>query len=91
MTPDDLAILIELVYKSTLMLDAEQQNQVIQTYAYKLEECYRVSRDDLRSAMIENGLVLEEFCVGCCEEMPTFVGKGNPLCNECRVDVDSVG
>lgn len=83
--------LIQTVIESCFMLDETSKHKVIQTFVYKLEEHYGVSRDQLRKSMHKLGLKLEEFCIGCNEHMSTFTGNGNPICEECSIDVDSVG
>jgi hypothetical protein len=87
MNLDDLFLLL---LNATLSLDHEQQNQVIQDMAYKLEEWYDTTRDNLRSALVKIGFRLEERCVGCNEEMPNFEGGGDPVCSDCDSEQDSV-
>lgn len=79
------------VVESCFTLNDREKHEVIQTFAYKLEERFGISRDQLRVAMKKIGLILEEFCVGCNDLMPLFTGRGNPMCDDCKLDIDSVG
>ena len=67
------------------------RNDIIQNFAHILEEHHGVSRVELRVALSDMGYILEEFCIGCKEPIPAVrILYGNPICNECREDVDSV-
>jgi hypothetical protein len=83
--------LLLAVADSCTMLDDVERHSVIQTFAYRLEERYGISRDQLRIAMKKIGFTLEEFCIGCNQQMPSFTGNGNPVCDDCKLDIDSVG
>ena len=83
--------LLLAVVDSCSMLNDVDKHSVIQTFAYRLEERYGISRDELRISMRKIGFTLAEFCMGCNEEMPSFTGSGNPVCDDCKLDIDSVG
>lgn len=70
--------------------DDDIQYKIIQSLAYRLEEQFGTSRCELRSLLNRFGFILEEFCTGCNEQFPSYNGIGDPICDECRLDVDSV-
>jgi len=83
--------LMSLVVRTTAVLqDDDLQNTIIQSLAYRLEEQYKIERVALRAMLDRHGFVLEEFCIGCDEHLPMFNKKGEPICNSCRMDIDSV-
>jgi hypothetical protein len=82
--------LFELVLHSVISLSRDKQDDVIQTLAYNLEEWYHIPRDDLRSALQKIGFRLQERCVFCEFEMPSFNGTGDPICSDCDTDQDSM-
>ena len=84
---DDMFLMLS---NTTCVLGYQKQNQVIQNMAYKLEEWFNVTRDELRSALEKVGFKLDECCSMCNAEMPTFDGIGDPICSECDSDDDSV-
>ena len=86
-TIDDLFL---LVLNACTHLSRRNRNDILQNLAYKLEEWYNLSRDELRTHLAKIGFRLEERCVMCNEEMPTFDGIGDPLCNDCDSEADSV-
>jgi hypothetical protein len=82
----------DLVLKAIQFIDDyELQYKIIQSLAHTLEDNYLIPRDDLRAALLKIGFILEEFCVCCNERMVNFRGNGNPVCNDCKLDNDSVG
>lgn len=93
MTQDEIKINLKemflLLLNSVDTLRLEEQEQVMNNMAYKLEEWYDVSRDDLRKLLQDVGFKLNEICISCNEEMPEFEGDGNPLCSICEITVAS--
>ena len=86
----DLHNFFLLALNGICTLDSDKQDEVIQNLAYKLEEWYDVTRDELRDALNKIGFKLEEVCVGCNQPMPDFDGFGDPLCSDCDSDADSI-
>ena len=76
-----------LLQATAIYLTEEQQENVIQYIAYKLNEWYNVSLDELRSCMTKMGFKLREYCVECNEDMPDFNDIGDPICDKCSSDI----
>jgi hypothetical protein len=80
-----------LVVESVDILDELAQYEVIQSFAYRLEELYGITRPELRTALYRIGYALHEFCVGCNRSIDCLDATGQPICEECKQDIDSVG
>lgn len=85
---DDLMSLVIRV--TDVFQDDDLQYKIIQSLAYRLEEQFEIPRAELRALLDKFGFILEEFCIGCDEQFPSYNGIGDPICNQCRMDIDSV-
>lgn len=86
----DIDIMFSRIMKATDVLGPERQNEMMQIMAYKMEEWYFVSRDDLRRSLENVNIRMEELCVGCKEPLPISQAIGDIICEYCKGDVDSV-
>ena len=86
----DIESMFLMVFQVTSILSYSEQNRVLQRLAYKLREWYDTSLDELREQMEKIGFRLEEQCIFCNDDMPEFDGIGDPICDQCDSDVDSV-
>ena len=71
--------IFEYLLYATACISDSAQNIVFQGIAYKLEECAKVRREDLRQSMLKVDMVLEE-------NMPEVVDVYS-VCSYCKVSV----
>ena len=78
--------LIRLVMASTIELEIEDQDRVLQHLTTNLNEWYNIPTIELSQIMIRLGVPIQSRCLGCNEFMPNFQGD---ICSDCDTDADS--
>jgi len=77
-----------LVSEATFTISKEARYRVFQGFAAKLYERYGVEKEDIRGALNEYDMDMEEFCLECNEAVVNwdFEVKGcNVLCKDCEI------
>jgi len=81
----DLDTLFNHLFDCTQFLEPEDQNEVIQKFADRLNEWHGVTFDQIREAMAKIDMELEVKCITCNDHMPNFT-NGTPVCSDCDGD-----
>ena len=83
----DIDTMFTHLFEVTQFLSTEDQNDVMQKFADRLNEWHGITFDELRTAMEHVDMVLEVKCASCNDHMPGF-NAGTPICSDCS-DGDS--
>jgi hypothetical protein len=81
----DIDTMFTHLFEATQFLDIEDQAEVMNKFADRLNEWHGVTYDQLRHAMENVDMTLEVKCASCNDHMPGF-NAGTPICSECDGD-----
>ena len=83
----DIDTLFTHIFEATQFLATEDQNELLNKFADRLNEWHGVSFEELRHAMENVDMTLDVKCASCNDPMPGF-NAGTPICSDCS-DGDS--